>query len=274
LREESRLVIKRGDTLQSSNFLIYETFFKTYVKRFDSPDEVIQKNIELKRDHTYRVLDHITTIGVHLNLNDQEMLIAKTIALFHDIGRFYQFSHYKTFKDSESENHAKLSVKILETENILNTIPEQEKQLILKAIGYHNTYQLPIEESKTCLMFSQLIRDADKIDIFKVLTDYYSQLESNDNPTLEHHLPNDGTYNSLIIEDILNYRNSNHKMVRTRYDQRLLTLTWIFDINYNISLEMIRKRNYIEKTMKVLPNNEEMAHVQAAINQYFTDREH
>jgi hypothetical protein len=168
---------------------------------------------------------------MHLNLNAGELLVAKTIALFHDIGRFYQFSHYKTFSDFASENHAKLSIKILEEEKILDTIPEQEKKLILKAISYHNVYKLPVKESKACLMFSQLIRDADKIDIFKVLTDYYVNIEKSDNPALEHHLPDDGTYNPLIVEDILNYRNSNQELIHTKYDQRLLTFLnqYIYD---------------------------------------------
>jgi len=252
--------------------LSYETFFESYVERFNSQDAVIQKNIDLKIDHTYRVLSHITAIGEHLNFDAQELLIAKTIALFHDIGRFYQFSHYKTFNDFASENHAKLSIKILEEENILATIPTQDKALILKAIGYHNVYKLPIKESKTSLMFSQLIRDADKLDIFKVLTDYYVDIEKSNNPALEHHLPDDGTYNPLIIEDLLNYRNSHQKLISTKYDQRLLTLTWIFDINYNISLQMIKEKQYIEKTMKVLPNNKDMLQVEAALNQYIYDR--
>lgn len=258
--------------MQANNFSEFELFFNTYVKRFDSQDQVIHKNIELKKDHTYRVLDHISTIGVSLNLNAQELLVAKTIALFHDLGRFYQFSHYKTFDDFASENHAALSVRILETENILDAIPASEKDLILKAIDYHNRYQLPTQESETCLLFSKLIRDADKLDIFKVLTDYYVDIEKADNPALEHGLPNDGTYNPQIVDDILNYRNSNQDLIYTKYDQRLLTLTWIFDINYNISLELIKENHYIEKTMKVLPDNKDMEQVQAALNRYICDR--
>lgn len=35
------------------------------------------------------------------------------IGLFHDVGRFYQFTVYRTFNDALSENHAKLGLKVI-----------------------------------------------------------------------------------------------------------------------------------------------------------------
>lgn len=100
-----------------------------------------------------------------LALDKNSCFIARTIALFHDIGRFEQFIKYQTYNDAISENHAELSVKVLETEKILDMLSVWEKDLIVKVIKYNNKHKIPLDESDRCLMFAKLVRDADKIDI-------------------------------------------------------------------------------------------------------------
>ncbi|MFA9398132.1 MAG: HD domain-containing protein [Clostridiaceae bacterium] len=258
--------------MKQDDLSYFKTFFFNYVEKFYSEDTTIQKNIILKRDHTLRVLKNMNIITEDLNLDQNSMLIAETIALFHDIGRFYQFNKYKTFSDKDSENHAELGVDILKSKKILNRLKDEEKDIIIKSIKYHNMYKLPINESNQCILFSKLIRDADKIDIYMVLTDYYKELDSDLNPALEHNLPKDESYSPLIIADILNLRNSNSKLIKTRYDMRLLTLTWIFDLNFKISFKLIKNHDYINKTLKVLPNNEDMDEIKLLLTNYIENK--
>lgn len=258
--------------MRESDYLYFQEFFKGYVKRFYSSDKNIQENIVLKEEHTYRVLEAMEKITESLELDKNSCLIAKITALFHDIGRFEQFTKYQTFSDAVSENHAELSIKVLEAEKVIDILSMEEKELIVKAVRYHNRHKLPIDESDRCIMFSKLVRDADKIDIFKVLTDYYEVLDEDPNPALEHNLSKDETYSLQIVEDIVNFKNSNKALVKTRYDMRLFVLTWIFDINYNISIEIIKEKNYIDKIFKVLPDNEDMDKVKIALNQYIKDK--
>lgn len=259
--------------MTKEDLLYFKDFFLNYVKNFHSKDETIQKNITLKKDHTMRVLENISIITKKLALDENSVLLAQTIALFHDIGRFYQLKKYKTFSDANSENHAELGLKVLEETKILDRLSKEDKTIIMKAIKYHNMYKLPTNEKKEHLFFSKLIRDADKIDIYKVLTDYYKELELglDLNPALEHNLPNTKTYSPIIIDDILNFRNSDSKLIKTRYDMRLLTLTWVFDVNFNISINLIKDRNFINKTLKVLPDNEDMTNVRLALHNYMNN---
>ena len=74
-------------------------WFAEYVETFRSDNHEIQQNIELKKGHTKRVYNEILKIGAQLGLNSQEMNLAETIALFHDVGRFEQYFRYKTFSD-------------------------------------------------------------------------------------------------------------------------------------------------------------------------------
>lgn len=250
-----------------ADFNGFETFFRDYVDSFSSEDEVVRENLELKREHTFRVLGEMRTLADALGVEGNDRLLAETIALFHDLGRFYQFHRYRTFYDGASENHAELGLKILEEENVLASLPEEEREIVTKAVRYHNRLKVPEDETERCLTFCRMIRDADKLDIYRVLTDYYARLDEDPNPTLEHHLP-DGPCSEAIVEDILNCRNSSYELIKTRYDVRLMTLTWVFDVNYQVTMDLIRQRGYVEKTLAVLPDDETMVQVAATLERY------
>ena len=97
--------------MQKEDLDFFRKWFFEYVNQFSSPDLFIKENIELKIEHTGRVCENILLLAKSEKISENACMLAETIALFHDLGRFEQFMKYKTFKDSESENHAFLSVK-------------------------------------------------------------------------------------------------------------------------------------------------------------------
>ena len=103
------------------------------------------KMINLKINHTLRVVNLCEEIAKSLNMNDDEIFIAKMIGLLHDIGRFEQWKEYQTFKDFESIDHADLGVEILRKDNYLRKYIKEEKydNLILNSIKYHNKFTIP-----------------------------------------------------------------------------------------------------------------------------------
>ena len=254
------------------DFLYFKKFFKTYVKKFYSSDSFVQENIVLKEEHTYRVLKAVNIIFDSMKFNGVDKMIVGTTALFHDIGRFYQFEKYKTFDDKISENHGKLSVEILKNEKVLDILSEYEKNLILDVIMYHNSYKLPEDKGDDFLTYSRILRDGDKFDIFKVLTDYYGNIENEIKPVLEHDLSDEKNYSFEIIEDILNKKNSDKSLLKTRYDMRLFVLTWIFDINYSATIKMIEEEGYIDKILRVLPSNKDIDEVGKTLKDYMKSR--
>ncbi|MCJ7615457.1 MAG: HD domain-containing protein, partial [Desulfobacterales bacterium] len=88
-----------------------KTWFTEYVSNFYSDDPDYNHLIRLKEEHTIRVCRNIAMLGKELGLSDQDMVLAETIALFHDIGRFKQYKTYRTFSDFVSENHAMLGLR-------------------------------------------------------------------------------------------------------------------------------------------------------------------
>ena len=232
-----------------------KNWFTGYVSKFKYDDFNIQQNIDIKEDHTRRVCKEILNIGVQLGLGENELRLAEIIALLHDIGRFEQFVQYRTFNDQKSEDHANLGINILEKHKVLDQFDESIRKLILCSIKYHNKPSLPALESASCLFYSKLIRDADKLDILKVVTDNYHRKDGKQNVVIELNLPDTPGFSTEVYELIMQRRIVNIKYVRNLNDFKLLQIAWVFDINFQPTIACVKNRRYIEMIHDVLPKS-------------------
>ncbi|MEZ5335274.1 MAG: HD domain-containing protein [Methanolobus sp.] len=244
--------------MKENDFLFFKEWFSKYVSDFYSDDEFVNENIRLKEEHSIRVCENASLIALAENLDDANIYLAKTIALFHDIGRFEQFRKYRTFRDSDSENHALLGVKVLREENVLSILPGSEQKIILAAIANHNKRILPDIADKEILFHSQIIRDADKLDIYKILTDYFEVRKKSPNPALELELPDTPGYSSDLVGELFENRVAVMKNIKTCNDMNLARLAWVFDMNFAETLRLVREQKYIDKFISTLPQTEEI----------------
>lgn len=247
--------------IETKNLSHLKNWFSEYVHTFKNEDSELQKNIDLKEEHTKRVCKEILYIGKRLGLNDNELRLAEIIALFHDIGRFEQYTRYKTFMDGKSENHAELGVKILLNHEVLKEIDNETVELILCSIKYHNRSLVPNNETEKCLFFTKLLRDADKLDIWKVVTDYYHRKNKKPNGAIELGLPDTPGFSKEVKQDLLNKTFVDMSHVNNLNDFKLLQVGWIFDINFKPTFECIKQRRYLELIQKVLPKTKEIKEI-------------
>ncbi|MBN1938137.1 MAG: HD domain-containing protein [Candidatus Aminicenantes bacterium] len=229
--------------------------FLDYVKGFESPCADIQRNFDIKKEHTERVVSEILGLASDLGLSEREKNLAEIIALFHDIGRFEQFRLHRTFSDRKSENHAVLGLKVLEEERMLEPLDEPVRELIRGAIANHNRPSLPPGLPEPVQFFSRLLRDADKLDIWRVVIAYYHRKEPERNPALELELPDTtgispGVERALRDGHIVDVRD-----VRNLNDFKLLQAGWVFDINFEPTLDRVRERRYLERIRDALPES-------------------
>ncbi len=154
-----------------------KTWFLNYADSFSLPDQEDQRNIDIKQEHTHQVCLNAVRIAEDLGLDQQETRLAETIALFHDVGRFSQYQQYKTFDDSISVNHAVLGAKLLVENNVLRDLPKHDQDIIVRSVTLHNVFALPEGLDERSLLFARLIRDADKLDILRVVIEYFGQNE-------------------------------------------------------------------------------------------------
>ena len=100
-----------------------QRWFLEYARSFYSGDEDVQAHICLKEAHTARVCDRMGQLSDSLRLTPEQDAIARLVALFHDVGRFRQYTQYRTFNDFRSEDHACLGVRILRETGVLAELP-------------------------------------------------------------------------------------------------------------------------------------------------------
>lgn len=249
-----------------------KVWFFNYVQRFKQGNENVLQNINIKEEHAKRVCREILTLADKLELNDDEKRLADIIALFHDIGRFEQYARYNTFMDSHSKNHAELGIKLLIKCGALDQFEETTKSLIIRTILYHNRAALPENESETCLLYTKLLRDADKLDIWRVVTSYYHRKNGKHNSAIELDLPNTPGFSDAVYQDLINRKIVNVKHIKNLNDFKLLQIGWVFDINFEPTLRAISSRRYLEKIREVLPKSSKIDDIFSVINSYYNER--
>lgn len=144
--------------------------FKSYVDGFCG----IGPGVNLKYAHSLRVAALSERIAQSLSMEKEDIDLAWLIGILHDIGRFEQLRRYQTFFDYRSMDHAKYGVHVLFEEGHIKDFiaSSEENDVIRAAIGEHNVYEVRGNSSKRELHFARLIRDADKLDIFRVYVMY------------------------------------------------------------------------------------------------------
>ena len=242
-------------------------WFSMYVGTFRAAGYGQLDNISLKENHCRRVSREISGLGAELGLDESELNLAEVIGLLHDVGRFEQYSRHGTFVDALSVNHARLGSRIIENSGILEEIEPFEKEIIHRAIINHSGLRVPPHEDERPAFFSRLLRDADKLDIWKVMLDYYSG-GGGENDAVGLNLPPEGEVSEEVLEDLYAARPVDASNLRNQNDFKLLQIGWIYDINFAPAMLRVLERGYLERLAALLPESEEVKEaVNAAIEE-------
>ncbi|MFQ3573710.1 MAG: HD domain-containing protein, partial [Thermodesulfovibrionales bacterium] len=246
----------------------HRAMFVGFCSAFYFEDDEHFKNYKLKEKHSLRVCDNSDEIlgdAVHPELRD----ITWISSLYHDLGRFPQYMQYRTFKDSESVNHGLLSSLVLQRGNLLDEFNERQKGIIINAVKFHNAYHIPPditdEDTITAL---KVVRDADKLDIWKVFIDFYNEDDSTRPSAVGLGFPDTPTYSPSFVEGIYNNTMLRLSDVKCLNDFKLLQLSWVFDLNLNESLRILQKRQYIDLIANTLPDTHEIRGVMTHLKDY------
>jgi putative nucleotidyltransferase with HDIG domain len=254
--------------MNSDDLMYFKAWFADYVAAYYTDDPVRDQTIRLKQEHTERVCKEMVMLGQALHLMAQDMLLAETIALFHDVGRFEQYAVYGTFKDTVSEDHAELGLRELTKHKVLSICSDIERSLITKAISYHNVRTLPEDEDERCLFFARLVRDADKLDIWRVFIDYYEHMDEQPNSTIVWDLPNDRACSPKIVNALRLKKMADTRDMATLNDFKLLQISWVFDMNFGPTFRAVQERQYVEKIAATLPQTRDISKVLTIVQAY------
>ena len=223
------------------NFELAQVAFNKYVNNFNVKDGPTA----LKIRHTYEVIKKSEYIAIGLALDKDDIELAKLIALLHDIGRFQQIEKYNNFNDDKID-HAEFGVKILFEDNLIRNFIETSKydDIIYKAILNHNKFQIEENLNEKELLHCKIIRDADKLDNFRVkkedkFEDMFPNIYNSDTVNYE-------SISSKVYEDFMKHKCIRLEDRKTIIDYWVCILAFIFDLNFDISLKYVKENNYID----------------------------
>jgi hypothetical protein len=237
----------------------FREWFSRYCASFSTGEPEHQRNISLKEEHTRRVCDNMVRITEGLSLDEETRLLAETTALFHDVGRFPQYRRYRTFLDSASVNHGLLGWSVLREEGVLEGLTEREAGLILDAVKFHNAFALPRLDHPDGVLLLRLIRDADKLDIWRVFVEYYESPPEERGSAIALGFPDEPGYSQEVLAYLREGKVAPLARARTLNDYKLLQLSWVHDLNFAPTIRLLLDRQYIPRIASVLPRTDEIA---------------
>jgi len=243
-------------------------WFAAYCASFSTSIEKDQRNFASKQAHTQEVCLNAVRIAHELGLSCPDILLAEAMALFHDVGRFPQYRQYRTFDDSISVNHAAAGAKVLLEQNVLRGLAMDEQDLIIRSVTLHNVFTLPAGLDDRTLLFAKLVRDADKIDILRVLIHYLQQDPGERAEAVALGLPDLPGYSPEVLDCLSRGEMAKKGALTTVNDFKLLQLAWVYDLNFTSAIRMFEERGYIGSMAKLLPRDDAIAKGVAIVQEY------
>ncbi|MEE1043191.1 MAG: HD domain-containing protein [Clostridia bacterium] len=223
--------------------------FAEYVSNYDM--NVGQNQLKVK--HTYKVADISEQIAIDLKLSPQYVDLAWLIGLLHDIARFEQNKRYGTFNDLVSIDHGELGADILFLDGKIRDFTDVEDYdyIIEKAIRFHNKYRVDASLDDRTKMFCNIIRDADKLDIFRV------NLESSKEDVYEvsEEIFKNSQFSQAIFESFFDEKVVLKQLKRNGVDGLACHLSLVYELVYPISIKIAMEQGYVEKMMNYKTEN-------------------
>ncbi|MBF0537283.1 MAG: HD domain-containing protein [Nitrospirae bacterium] len=228
-------------------------------------------NIKLKERHSFGVCENMSLIARQYIEGEEGIVLAEAVGLLHDVGRFPQYARYKTFRDSISVNHGVLGVETLIKECPISEMDVEEYAILTQSIKYHNAYKIPPGLDSDTVKYLKLIRDADKLDIWRVFIEYFDTDEADRPSAAALGLPLVGLCNNDVLRSVYNRQMVLLKDVSTLDDYKLLQLSWIFDLNFATSHRLLLERGYIGR---ILGNMPQVDGLESFLTAYVTEKTH
>lgn len=242
-------------------------WFDCYVQTFSDIDPDGFKNIRLKIEHTRKVCDVTRLLADGEGLDSNQVLIAGTVALLHDVGRFPQYRRWKTFRDSDSDNHARLSIEVVREHRILETVANDERLLIEEAVRFHNLLRVPARLKSPTFLFLRLIRDADKLDIWRVFMEYFDAPPEERPSAVSLGFPDLPGVSPGCLAALAAGRVVTLESITRLNDFRLLLVSWAYDLSFATSFRLLQRHEYLQALASSLPEQPDVrTAIDSAVN--------
>ena len=223
--------------------------YDAYVDEYRDGEGNLPPMMKLKRVHTAFVVKNAEAIadGEVFDAATREASLAA--ALLHDTGRYEQLRLYNTFRDSDSVDHAVFSHDIVAEKGWLGqVVPDAHvRDAVLKAVLYHNRREIPGGLDALTEACSHTVRDADKLDIFRVLEDQIEHTDWRHDSRAFWSLRTDAAPNPAVVANIEKGEPVDYQEIKSLADFVLIQVGWMVSgLRYATSRRICRDRGHLE----------------------------
>ena len=224
--------------------------FAAYTEQYNAADP----KIRLKIDHTYRVAGLCDRISRTVPGTDSDL--AWLTGMLHDVGRFEQVRRYQTISDTDSVDHAAFGADMLFQENLLDrfgTFDEKCREILEISIRNHNRFRIEEGLSDEYTAYCRILRDADKIDIFRVNTE--TPLEEIYNVTTKE--LRESPVSDAVKQGFREGCALLRSVRQTPADILVSHICLVYELEYPLSLQIVREQGYLDKLLDFRSDNRE-----------------
>jgi hypothetical protein len=144
--------------------------------------------------------------------------------------------------------------------------------LIINTVRFHNAFEVPSLEDQQNVLFLKLIRDADKLDIWRIFAEYFEGPEDQQTSAVGLGLPDLPDYSKAVLSCLYEKKLATLSGVNTLNDFKLMQLSWVYDLNFRHSFRLMAERAYIQKIAAALPQTEEIAGAISIIKKFVHEK--
>lgn len=263
--------------------------FRSYTSLYDPSNG----KVALKIEHTYRVADLCHRIAESLELPEHDRDIAWLLGMLHDIGRFEQVKRFDSFIDAETVDHAKFGADILfgpapgsdrlndeekeagpQIEHFVDgLLTHPERALIELAIRVHNDFRIPEDLTERERIFCNILRDADKVDIFRVNNEFPMEVIYNcSSEELNLHPVAPG-----VMQAVEEMHCVLRSLKESPIDNIVSHICLAFELVYPLSLQITMEQGYLDRLLNLEPEHpvakEQFAYIRAQIKRLMASQE-
>ena len=231
--------------------------FAAYTRNYN-PEDI---KIALKIAHTYRVADFCERIAQSIaekeKLTQEDIDFAWLSGILHDIGRFEQVKRYDTFIDSQSVDHAEFGADLLFKDQRLIDGYVADRALdgtLETVIRQHNKYRIDEAVTGKTLVFANILRDADKVDILRVNVE--TPMEEIYNVTRDTLLSS--SVSDKVMQQVRQHIAVNRDVMDTPAEHLIGHIALCFELVYPMSWQIAKEQGYLSRMFEFPTTNPSM----------------
>lgn len=244
-------------------------------------EELLLKWHTHKVRHSYEVLSAMQRIIIKddflSSLDERMRKYLEVVALLHDIARFHQQNGDKIIPNNQYE-HGDEGYNILKKEGI-------NDPYILLSIKYHNKFdfsglteepewqKLNEKEREELMIIAKAVKDADKVQNMEYMIFANHSFAKYDKKVYENYgKVAKNTITKEILEEFRTKQLVSFTHMKTQLDRELNLLSWMFDINYQGSKDILKFFGYKDFSLKKMEdlgiNEEQLEEIKDIMKDY------